>query len=36
MNGWVQRKLDALVDGCQNAPNLNCGFLTDTNRGPGA
>ena len=36
MNGWAQPKLDALVDGCQNAPNLNCGFLTDANPGPGA
>jgi hypothetical protein len=36
MNGWRQPKLDALVDGCQNAPNVNCGFLTDANPGPGA
>jgi hypothetical protein len=34
MNGWAQRKLDALVDGCQNAPNVNCGFLSDANPGP--
>ena len=36
MNGWAQSKLDALVDGCQNAPNVNCGFLTDANPGPSA
>lgn len=36
MNGWDQPKLDALVDGCLNYPNLNCGFLTDADPGPGA
>lgn len=34
MNGWNQAKLQALVSGCLDT-DTDCGFLTQTNRGPG-